>query len=51
MMGVIIRSLYFENIIKGKNYVFWDGENDLGKTFSLGTYFIKLNQGLKTLGT
>ena len=31
MMGVLVRSLYFKNIIKGENYIFWDGKIDLGK--------------------
>ena len=41
MMGVLVRSLYFKNIIKGENYIFWDGKNDLGKTSTSGIYFIK----------
>ena len=51
MMGVLVRSLYFKNIIKGENYIFWDGKNDLGKTSTSGIYFIKLNQGFETLDT
>ena len=51
MMGVLVRSLYFKNIIKGDNYIFWDGSNDLGKTSTSGIYFIKLNQGFETLDT
>jgi len=51
MMGLLVRSLYFKNIIKGKNYIFWDGKNDLGKISTSGIYFIKLNQGFESLGT
>ena len=51
MMGVLVRSLYFKNIIKGENYIFWDGKNDLGKTSTSGIYFIKLNQGFENLNT
>ena len=51
MVGVQVRSLYFRNIIKGENYVSWDGQNDLGKTSTSGIYFINLNQGFETLGT
>ena len=51
MMGVLVRSLDFKNIIKGENYIFWDGKNDLGKTSTSGIYFIKLNQGFETLDT
>ena len=51
MMGVLVRSLYFRNIIKGENYIFWDGKNDLGKTSTSGIYFINLIQGFETLGT
>ena len=50
MMGVLVRSLYFRNIIKGENYIFWDGQNDLGKTSTSGIYFINLFQGFETLG-
>ena len=49
MMGVLVRSLYFKNIIKGENYIFSDGKNDPGKTSTSGIYFIKLNQGFETL--
>ena len=51
MMGAQVRSLHFRNIIEGENYVFWDGQNDLGKTSRSGIYFIKLNQGFETLMT
>ena len=51
MMGVLVRSLYFKNIIKGENYIFWDGKNDLGKTSTSGIYFINLFQGFESLGT
>ena len=51
MMGMLVRILYFENIIKGENYIFWDGRNNLGKTSTSGIYFINLNQGFKTLRT
>ena len=51
MMGVLVRSLYFRNIIKGDNYIFWDGKNDLGKTSTSGIYFINLIQGFETLNT
>ena len=51
MMGVQVRSLYIGNIIKGENYVFWDGKNDLGKTSTSGIYFINLIQGFETLRT
>ena len=51
MMGALVRSLYFRNIFKGKNYIFWDGKNDLGKTSTSGIYFIKLNQQFETIGT
>ena len=51
MMGAQVRSLYFRNSIKGENYIFWDGKNDLGKTSTSGIYFIKLNQGFETLDT
>ena len=51
MMGVLVRSLYFRNIIKGKNYIFWNGKNDLGKTSTSGIYFINLIQGFETLAT
>ena len=51
MMGVLVRSLTLKNIIKGENYIFWDGKNDLGKTSTSGIYFIKLNQGFETLDT
>ena len=51
MMGVLVRSLYFKNIIKGENYIFWDGKNDLGKTSTSGIYFINLIQGFESLGT
>ena len=51
MMGVLVRSLYFENFIKGENYIFWDGKNDLGKTSASGIYFINLFQGFESLGT
>tara|TARA_X000000950_G_scaffold177767_1_gene215723 strand:- start:781 stop:1413 length:633 start_codon:yes stop_codon:yes gene_type:complete len=51
MMGVLVRSLHFRNIIKGKNYIFWDGKNDLGKTSTSGIYFINLIKGFETLGT
>ena len=51
MMGVLVRSLYFKNIIKGENYIFWDGKNDLGKTSTSGIYFINLFQGFVTLDT
>ena len=51
MMGVLVRSLYFKNIIKGENYIFWNGKNDLGKTSTSGIYFINLIQGFETLGT
>ena len=39
------------HIIKGDNYFFWDGQNDLGKTSTSGIYFINLIQGFETLGT
>ena len=42
MMGMLVKSLYLRNGIKGKNYIFWDGKNDLGKTSTSGIYFIKL---------
>ena len=51
MMGVLVRSLYFKNIIKGENYIFWYGQNDLGRTSTSGIYFINLIQGFETLGT
>ena len=51
MMGAQVRSLHFRNIIEGENYVFWDGQNDLGKTSRSGIYFIKLNQGFETIMT
>ena len=51
MMGMLVKSLYLRNSIKGKNYIFWDGKNDLGKTSTSGIYFIKLNQGFETLDT
>ena len=51
MMGVLVRSLYFKNIIKGENYIFWDGKNDQGKTSTSGIYFINLFQGFESLGT
>ena len=51
MMGAIVRSLYFRNIIKGENYIFWNGKNDLGKTATSGIYFINLIQDFETLGT
>ena len=51
MMGVLVRSLYFKSIIKGENYIFWDGKNDLGKTSTSGIYFINLFQGFESLGT
>tara|TARA_B100000963_G_scaffold89417_1_gene76967 strand:+ start:19 stop:411 length:393 start_codon:yes stop_codon:yes gene_type:complete len=50
MMGVLVKSLYIRNIIKGENYIFWDGKNDSGKTSTSGIYFIKLIQGFETLG-
>ena len=50
MMGVKVRSLYFENIIVGENHIFWNGKNDLGKTSTSGIYFINLIQGFETLG-
>ena len=40
-----------KNIIKGENYIFWDGQNDLGKTSTSGIYFINLIQGFETLRT
>ena len=51
MMGVLVKSLYLRNIIKGENYIFWDGQNDLGKTSTSGIYFINLIQGFETLMT
>ena len=51
MMGAQVRSLYFRNIITGENYVFWDGQSDLGETSSSGIYFINLIQGFETLAT
>ena len=51
MMGVLVRSLYFKNIIKGENYIFWDGKNDQGITSTSGIYFINLFQGFESLGT
>jgi len=51
MMGVLVKSLYLRNIIKGENYIFWDGQNDLGKTSTSGIYFINLIQGFETLRT
>ena len=51
MMGVLVRSLILKNIIKGENYIFWDGKNDLGKTSTSGIYFINLFQGFESLGT
>ena len=51
MMGVLVRSLTLKNIIKGENYIFWDGKNDLGKTSTSGIYFINLFQGFESLGT
>ena len=51
MMGVLVKSLYLRNIIKGENYIFWDGANDLGKTSTSGIYFINLIQGFETLRT
>ena len=38
-------------LIKGENYIFWDGKNDLGKTSTSGIYFINLTQGFETFGT
>ena len=51
MMGALVKSVYLRNIIKGDNYFFWDGQNDLGKTCTSGIYFINLIQGFETLGT
>jgi len=51
MMGAKVRNLHFRNIIKGENYIFWDGQNNLGKTSSSGIYFINLIQGFETLRT
>ena len=51
MMGALVKSIYLRNIIKGDNYFFWDGQNDLGKTSTSGIYFINLIQGFETLGT
>ena len=51
MMGAQVRSLFFRNIITGENYVFWDGQSDLGETSSSGIYFINLIQGFETLAT
>ena len=51
MMGMLVKSLYLRNSIKGKNYIFWDGKNDLGKTSTSGIYFINLFQGFESLGT
>ena len=51
MMGALVKSLYLRNIIKGENYIFWDGKNDLGKTSTSGIYFINLIQGFETFGT
>ena len=51
MMGVQVRSLDFKSIIKGENYIYWDGRNDLGKTSTSGIYFINLIQGFETLRT
>ena len=51
MMGMLIRSFQFRNIIKGENYTFWDGKNNLGKTSTSGIYFINLIQGFETLMT
>jgi hypothetical protein len=51
MMGVLVRSFHFRNIIKGENYIFWDGQSDLGKTSTSGIYFINLIQGFETLRT
>ena len=51
MMGALVKSIYLRNIIKGENYIFWDGKNDLGKTSTSGIYFINLIQGFETFGT
>ena len=51
MMGVKIRSIKLERTIEGKNFIFWDGRNDLGRTTSSGVYFINLCQDTKPLGS
>ena len=51
MMGVLVRSLYIKNIIKGENYIFWDGKNHLGRISTSGIYFINLNQNSEILST
>ena len=51
MMGVKIRSVKLERTIKGKNFIFWDGKNDLGRTTTSGVYFINLCQDTKPLGS
>jgi len=48
---VLVKSLYLRNIIKGENYIFWDGKSDSGKTSTSGIYFINLIQGFETLRT
>ena len=50
IMGALVKSIYLRNIIEGENYIFWDGQNDLGKTSTSGIYFINLFQGFETLG-
>ena len=51
MVGAQVRSFYLTNIIKGENYVFWDGQNDLGIASTSGIYFINLIHGFEILGT
>ena len=51
IMGVNIKVFDLKRINKGKNFIFWDGKNDFGRLITSGVYFIKLNQGFKTLGT
>ena len=51
ILGSKVRSLTLKRVIKGENYVFWDGRNHLGRVCTSGVYFINLNQNSETLST